>query len=88
MTYNEGLRLATFGNDTSTRVVGLCEREGHKVACFSQKSFPRRRESILFYILLKYIMSNYYVYIMASKKNGTLYVGVTSDLLRRTEISV
>jgi len=29
-------------------------------------------------------MSNYYyVYIMASKKNGTLYIGVTSDLLRR-----
>jgi putative endonuclease len=29
-------------------------------------------------------MSNYYyVYIMASKKNGTLYIGVTGDLLRR-----
>ncbi|MGD9651156.1 MAG: GIY-YIG nuclease family protein [Candidatus Dadabacteria bacterium] len=29
-------------------------------------------------------MSNdYFVYIMASKKNGTLYVGVTSDLARR-----
>ncbi len=24
-----------------------------------------------------------YVYIMASKRNGTLYIGVTSDLLRR-----
>jgi putative endonuclease len=24
-----------------------------------------------------------YVYILASKKNGTLYVGVTSDLLKR-----
>lgn len=28
-------------------------------------------------------MENYYVYIMASKRNGTLYTGVTSDLIRR-----
>ena len=26
---------------------------------------------------------NYYVYLLASRKNGTLYVGVTSDLVRR-----
>jgi putative endonuclease len=25
----------------------------------------------------------YYIYILASKKNGTLYIGVTSDLTRR-----
>lgn len=28
-------------------------------------------------------MKNYYVYILASKKNGVLYIGVTGDLIKR-----
>lgn len=28
-------------------------------------------------------MNEYFVYILSSKKNGTLYVGVTDDLVRR-----
>ncbi len=29
-------------------------------------------------------MGQYYVYILTSKKSGTLYIGVTNDLLKRT----
>ena len=28
-------------------------------------------------------MKNYFIYILASKRNGTLYVGLTNDLKRR-----
>jgi putative endonuclease len=28
-------------------------------------------------------MADYYVYIMASRKNGTLYIGVTRNLIKR-----
>ena len=28
-------------------------------------------------------MRSYYVYILANKKNGTLYTGITSDLVKR-----
>jgi len=39
----------------------------------------RARHGIYIIIPVK----NYYVYILASKKNGTLYVGVTSNLIKR-----
>jgi putative endonuclease len=41
-------------------------------------SCPRKRASIYF----EY-MEQYYVYLLASKKNGTLYIGVTNNLVRR-----
>ena len=30
-------------------------------------------------------MKNYYIYILASKKNGTLYIGITSNLIKRIQ---
>ena len=32
----------------------------------------------------KPVQKQYYVYILASKKNGTLYIGITSQLIWRT----
>lgn len=29
-------------------------------------------------------MKDYYIYMMASKRNGTLYTGITNNLIRRT----
>jgi putative endonuclease len=40
-------------------------------------SFLRKQES------RKQNMKQYYVYILASKKNGTLYIGLTNNLLKR-----
>ena len=34
-------------------------------------------------MILWHIMKQYWVYILCSKRNGTLYVGITTDLLRR-----
>ena len=42
-------------------------------------SFPRRRESRKQFSVKK----QFYLYILASKRNGTLYTGVTSDLVQR-----
>ena len=39
-------------------------------------SFPCRREC-------RESKTNYYIYILASKRNGALYIGVTNDLVRR-----
>lgn len=35
------------------------------------------------FIVAKYMLNNYYVYIMTNKKNGVLYIGITNNLIRR-----
>jgi putative endonuclease len=43
-------------------------------------SFPRKRESRENKISVN---KQFYVYILASKRNGTLYTGITSNLIQR-----
>src|SRR5690348_10128868 len=45
------------------------------LTCHGSPMWPPRR---------RFVMSKtYYVYVLASRKNGTLYIGVTNDLIRR-----
>ena len=54
-------------------------------ACFAFWS-PRRKPGSRDFVLLIYRMPKKgYLYILASRRNGTLYVGVTSDLVKRIE---
>src|SRR5258708_23303312 len=48
-----------------------------------QLSCQRRLASRIRCSTIYVLMKQYYVYIMASEKNGTLYTGFTSNLIRR-----
>ncbi len=48
---------------------------------FRQCVEPESSDFVLKYLMLK----KGYLYILASRRNGTLYVGVTSDLVKRIE---
>ena len=54
-------------------------RSSERTVSFIVPSFPRKRESKRRFTMTRQPA----VYILASKPNGTLYVGVTSDLPRR-----
>jgi len=53
-----------------------------KVVCFEPQNtcHPRVHGDLREKLMKK---KSYYVYILASSKNGTLYIGVTSDLIKR-----
>ena len=51
---------------------------------------PVRRQHLMLFTYLfshsknmEYFMKRYFVYILASQRNGTIYVGSTSDLIQR-----
>ena len=44
---------------------------------------PRLDRGIQVFEGLFYMEKSYYVYILASRRNGTLYIGVTSELIKR-----
>jgi len=44
---------------------------------------PPEAAGIHFFSISRYMEKNFYVYILASKRRGTLYIGVTSHLTKR-----
>lgn len=54
---------------------------------YSENILPERGGNIHFLklcpIIMSFYMKNYYVYLLANKRNGTLYTGSTSDLVKR-----
>jgi putative endonuclease len=57
------------------RVPGAAQHEARSAACALQTRDPG--------FLLAFMQKRFFVYILASRYRGTLYVGVTNDLVRR-----
>jgi len=51
---------------------------------FAASSFHERDAYVkLYYASTSMMEKHFFVYVLASRRNGTLYIGVTSDILRR-----
>jgi putative endonuclease len=74
------------------RILTFCQSSPANSACFAKKALHGKGRSDSFScvarkpktgILKGFVMKTYYVYMLASQKNGTIYIGVTNNLERR-----
>ena len=76
-----GGRRITSGRLFVNDSCGLRVKQGpEKIKKFRQNVIPAKAGIQKIHI---YPMNKYYIYILASKRNGTLYCGVTNDIARR-----
>ena len=73
-----GMTIVKWGNSLATITSGKTKRIGYALISGS----PRACFEGLFHCQISNVMP-YFVYILASRKNGTLYTGVTNDISRR-----
>lgn len=87
---NHTLKIINMRKTTFARTINVAPQVIH--SCYANLGHPwldpgsnnkKTRGYSSQYLLYYSTMRQYYVYIMTNKKNGTLYIGVSSNLVRR-----